>query len=555
MRHDVSLKMIVAIVAITASITLHCADFGPVAGTVTQSGNGMVCGTVVDSGVPVSGVRVLLVPAQYDPVSSTSLPDSLFDTTGPSGTFRIKAPKSTAYNVQVENIMGKNALRCNVGFSDGDTQNIEPLALAIPGHINVIISDTASSDTSYVYIPGTTFFSRVHGDTTVIGNVPAGFIPSVNYRPSRTGPNDRVIKTDVVVTSGMTTTITDYLMWANFKRLYLNTTPSGADITGNVMNFPALVRLTSNNFDFSQARSGGEDIRFMKKDGTPLPFEIERWDAAGQAAEIWVKVDTVYANDSTQNIIMRWGNTIAVSASDGAAVFDTADGFQGVWHLGEFSNSLAKDATGNHFDGTPSDTAPLQAQGVIGSALQFNGKSNGLIMKNTAKSSLNFPRPGTYTFSAWVSVDSGYTDDEFIAGKGINQPALRIKGSQSIPSNMFALQEYYDAPVNGTDMRCSPVVTQRWKYVVGIRDSIRSCLFIDGTCVDSTGTLYPVKSDYKDTVDFSIGRCVPSDVIRLLPFKGKIDEVRISGVALSADWVKLSFMNQQPGDKLIQWTK
>ena len=176
-------------------------------------------------------------------------------------------------------------------------------------------------------------------------------------------------------------------------------------------------------------------------------------------------------------------------------------------------------------------------------------------MNSTAKSSLNFPHPGIYTFSAWVFVDSVNTWDEFIAGKGIDQCALRIKGDQSYPSDMFALQEYYDAPVNGTEMRCSPLVTRQWKYMVGIRDSVKSCLFIDGKCVDSTGTLYPVKSDYKDSVNFSIGRCVPSAVSQLVPFKGKIDEVRIASIAFSADWVKLCYMNQKAVDMFIRFVK
>jgi hypothetical protein len=93
------------------------------------------------------------------------------------------------------------------------------------------------------------------------------------------------------------------------------------------LDFPALVRLTSSTFDFSRALSGGADVRFTKSNGMPLPFEIERWDAASQAAEIWMKLDTVYGNDSSHFFTMWWGNPNAVSASDGEAVFDTAGGF------------------------------------------------------------------------------------------------------------------------------------------------------------------------------------------------------------------------------------
>ena len=55
-------------------------------------------------------------------------------------------------------------------------------------------------------------------------------------------------------------------------------------------NYPVAVILNAMNFDFAQAKPLGEDIRFGKADGTPLPYSIELWDAAAKAAAIWVKV-------------------------------------------------------------------------------------------------------------------------------------------------------------------------------------------------------------------------------------------------------------------------
>lgn len=217
-------------------------------------------------------------------------------------------------------------------------------------------------------------------------------------------------------------------------------------------------------------------------------------------------------------------------------------------------------ATSRHYDGTPSDTAPQSIPGVIGSALQFDGKASGLVMKNSAAGPLNFPRPGTYTFSAWVSVDSVYDEDEFIAGKGHDQYALRVKGVTSVPANMFALHEYIDAPVYGTDIRYAPVITRQWKFIVGIRSAAQSYLYIDGTCVDSTGMVVSGRKSVQDSTSFSIGRCGASyasltNAIDYLPFKGKIDEVRIAGIACSADWVKLCYMNQKAGDKLLRFAQ
>jgi len=52
--------------------------------------------------------------------------------------------------------------------------------------------------------------------------------------------------------------------------------------------------------------------------------------------------------------------------SNSAAVFDTANGFQGVWHLSDATHSIVHDATANGYHGTPSPTAPIAVNGVIG---------------------------------------------------------------------------------------------------------------------------------------------------------------------------------------------
>ena len=136
----------------------------------------------------------------------------------------------------------------------------------------------------------------------------------------------------------------------------------------NVVNFPVLVLLTNANFNFAQAGPGGADIRFVKQDNTPLSFEIEQWDASGQQAEIWVRVDTVFGNDSSHGFDMCWGNPGAVSSSNGAAVFDTANGFAGVWHLNEPSGDVF-DATANADTGVSDGTA--SSPGAIGNGRAF----------------------------------------------------------------------------------------------------------------------------------------------------------------------------------------
>src|SRR5690606_13315892 len=79
--------------------------------------------------------------------------------------------------------------------------------------------------------------------------------------------------------------------WSKSKEITLNTTASGANVAGEVRNFPVLIRLGSaESTILSEAKAGGADIRFARGD-IALPYEIESWSTT--AAAIWVKVDTI----------------------------------------------------------------------------------------------------------------------------------------------------------------------------------------------------------------------------------------------------------------------
>jgi hypothetical protein len=540
---------------------LFCTKLSVDGGSGSTTTNGFVTGSILDSnGNPASLTVVRLLPNTFDPVKDAPLPDSLIDTTTSSGKYCFAVPENITYNLQAQQITGDRcALITGVSVPESDTIKVPATKLAEPGAISINLPDSMNISGAYAYIPGTTFFVRLDINGACIPEIPAGSIPAIYYgRMSNDGYT--VVTTNILVSSGDTVSVFNNGIWAHSKNLYLNTSATGADITSNIINFPILIRLNSGNFDFSQAQPTGSDIRFNKADGSRLPYEIERWDRSGSRAEIWVKIDTVYGNNENQYITMYWGAPETLSISNGPEVFDTAAGFLGVWHLAESGNTTAFDATAHHYDGTPSDSAPQTTEGVIGNALQFDGNSNGLVMKNTAKSPLNFPRPGTYTFSAWVSVDTVLIEDQLIAGKGFDQYALRIKGSPNMSAGMFALHEYVGAPIYGTELRQAPVVVRQWKYMVGIRDIAGSYLFIDGKCVDSIGTIIYGGGDPADTTNFSIGRCATSFVSTTnpndyLPFRGKVDEVRIARGRFSADWIKLSYMNQRPDDMLIKPAK
>jgi hypothetical protein len=522
-----------------------------------QAGIGSSSETVIGKitnadGTPAADTKVMLIPFDYDPVSAGNK-EIYSNTTNESGEYRVRVSDTGEYNLlAVQSALKTRALVTYINAHD-DSAEVPLCTLKAPGAIKVVLSAGADTANGYVYIPGTTIFaSLIHSNGFVIlDSVPAGIIPAIYYgvKAGSAAPSSII---DSITVLSADTAITSYVAWKFSARCNLNTTASGAGVGGTVIHFPVLARLSTANFNFAQAKTNGDDIRFVKADGTPCAFEIERWDSASGLAEIWVNVDTVYGNDNSHYIKMLWGNpNAAVGTSNSAAVFNTADGFQGVWHLNEPSLATVKDATGNHFDGTPSDTAPTTIPGEIGGGMKFNGQSSYFDMKNTASGILNFAENAIYTVSAWAYADT--LDDRFhvIVGKSDNQYFLKLK--QYYPPNpmRWEFAEYIDKI--GWDITDTIALAQVWKYLVGVRKGTNQYFYLDGQLVD---TVIELKSDSlaRNTGDdVTIGKFLTYSNIdaSYCPFSGKIDEVRISNVARSADWIKLCFMNQKTPDALV----
>jgi PKD repeat protein len=342
----------------------------------------------------------------------------------------------------------------------------------------------------------------------------------------------------------------DFTPWIYSGVIKLNTTAAG--VTTNVTNFPVLIRLTSANFNgFSIALAGGADIRFSKSDGvTPLNFQIQRWDATNRVAEIWVKVDTVYGSNSTQSIKMYWGNASAAQASSGPAVFDTTNGFQGVWHLSEATNATALDATINGYNGTPGGaTVPADVAGVIARAKYFDGASSSFVMNNTASGKLNFPQSGTYTLSAWANPSvlgaSGIFSD--ICNKSDLQYNLCINDQPT--GNTWEMTEFESNVGWQSTRSTAAAVVNAWHYITGIRNGANQYMYVDGVLVGSTivPTANAVARD--ETRNVGVGALTNTTISDW--FHGTIEEVRMENTARSADWVKLCFQNQQATQALV----
>jgi hypothetical protein len=344
-----------------------------------------------------------------------------------------------------------------------------------------------------------------------------------------------------------------YSTWAQHKYVALDTRGTALNAAAPVQNIPILVRLDATNFNagFAQSIGRGADVRFTKNgDAIRLPHQIETWDSAGKLAEIWVKMDSVRGNNLS-SFRMHWGKAGAADSSRGRAVFDTAAGFQAVYHLGEATDSLARDATVNNYSGTPGTAGavgnPQDTVGVIGRAKSFRGgtaTTGGFYaLTGTAGGKLNFPAAGPFTLSGWMRAYNN-TFSAHIISKGEPQYSLAKRATGS----MWEIKSFEDAG-GAAYLQNQPVVAGTWQHVVGVRDGITLTLYVDGAAL-VTDALNDGATITRTTVnDVNLGRD-PNGDDGATPnryYPGAMDEAQLSNVARSESWVRLSYGTQKPG--------
>lgn len=556
------MRGVIGLSVLTLFLTLRCVMFNPVAG---GSSSETVVGKVVNAdGSPACSTIVTLYPADYDPVRGTPPARASTDTTGLDGRYSVASDDSNGqYTIVATRVAaGSRALITGITIT-GDTAEARLAVLSEPGAIAICAPDSADIVNGYLYIPGTglaVFINAAQG-LIQLDQVPSGTIPMVTYASKALPGISSPVQSGIQVAPGDTTVI-PLPQWRYSRRLYLNTTASGAGIAGNVTGFPVLIRLSSGNFPFTQAQAGGKDLRFSSSRGAILPYEIEEWDAEANTAAIWVKVPVVLGNNNSQYLEMHWGastGSATPSLSNSAVVFDTARGFQGVWHFAGEGNKTAFDATANRYDGTPYNmTAASAVAGAIGPARLYNGSSTYITMLKSASGKLDMQQGGAYAISLWAYADTMDTLWHAIAGKGHEQYYLKLKcfgkGRGTWEFVEFQDQKGWEYTEDSIPAVPGP---KQWVYITGVRSGTQQNIYINGQAAKDSPSLMTGNYSRNTGDNFTIGRHERQVTIPYVEgwcyFNGKIDEVRVMSFAPGADWIRLCYMNQKAADALVEF--
>ncbi len=328
--------------------------------------------------------------------------------------------------------------------------------------------------------------------------------------------------------------------WTYSSDLYINTTSSGADVSGDVLNFPLLVRLTSTNFTFSEAETNGEDIRFAKSNGDHLGYEIERWVEGSSLADIWVLVDTVYGDNSTQYVTMYWGNSSVGDRSMGDAVFrtDTDFDFVGVWHIHDDFD----DATSNANTGIDDGTEDVSANIANGQRFDI-GTTDDIDVAGSA----SFNAMQYLTGSCWAKVDDRDVDYQTLISfyqSSSDRAYLFLDDN----TNGIIVYNNIDGSAGEEAVTSYLPLDDTWFHAAWvINENDKWSIYING---DSTAGSTDTR-DLSGLNDGFLTRFGDRASEGGRPWGGDMDEIRISKVARSSDWIKLCYKTQVSGSNVI----
>jgi hypothetical protein len=349
-----------------------------------------------------------------------------------------------------------------------------------------------------------------------------GLLVGSNYSYVVTASNSAGVSTSAVSTFATSTTDRQYRMKIAF------TNP----VQGTLTNFPVLVRLGSNTipqFDYRQFYSpeDGADLRFTDAtDAQSLNYEIEDWNTNG-TSWVWVQVPTLAGTNDF--IYAYWGQADAAPpcTTNGST---WTNGFRGVWHLNAL-HSIQADATSNGHPATAHGEVVTGAVGMVAGAVHLNGAVTTYL---NVSHQLSIALTNNFTLEAWFKMDS-YTTS--FAGFLAKSPANYGSGWFLTYSASAAKFTSY-IPTAGGYLPFDGSPDLVWHHLAfRFQNGIRH-LFLDG--VQQSGSLSGSITDSE--TDLLFGRIDDGHAYNL---NGLLDEIRLSAVPRSSNWIWACWMNQR----------
>ncbi|MEM7469040.1 MAG: DUF2341 domain-containing protein [Pseudomonadota bacterium] len=317
--------------------------------------------------------------------------------------------------------------------------------------------------------------------------------------------------------------------WTQRKTIAVNSTATGVNLQSAVTEAPTLVRLHSGNFpQFLNVRDGGIDFRFIAGDDqTPLKYHVEKFDAASGIALVWVKVPAINPQSTDNEFKLYFSNNTAVNGADAGGTYDVDTAL--VLHFNESAGVV--DSTAYQ---TPVSGAPItNPASIIGNGVILSGAEPITI---SDAGNLNFSAEKGFTIGMWVRFDELPETPVYLLDRADPAGArlsVLVNAGQVVAN-------YSDAQVSGPN-----ITPGQWHYIAFVAGTTEAVLYVDGAPVGNA----PITPMAMTGATYIGGG---SDGTGLAAVQ--LDELQISTVARSADFIALSAAIQGPrNDQVVTY--
>jgi len=315
--------------------------------------------------------------------------------------------------------------------------------------------------------------------------------------------------------------------------------------TETLSNFPALVIFSNNmagsGFDFRKFRSAnGYDLRFWNDlKTTNLNYEIDNW-STGSSSYVWVQIPK-FTNNSY--IWATWGGSL-VQTNRPAYTTNGAtwqQGYSCVWHFKAGAGNLGADSCSNFNNLVTENNSPsYSAGGKNGGALYLDGSST--MIKEGGAFSTGVPISNqAYTVTSWAKAETNCLLTGGWYGWGNLAPSqgnnMRLWGNYTSVWRCWNNDDVGGVLPSGS-------FTNDYHFVVDTWDGVKCKIYLDGVMVTSTPP--PNGQPNVGTNIFRIGKTLYD-----VNFKGWVDDLMISSVVRSSNWIWACYMNQASNSSFV----
>ena len=312
------------------------------------------------------------------------------------------------------------------------------------------------------------------------------------------------------------------------------------NISSALTSFPVYVKCDNTIMGALVDQTNFYDIRFTDTLNNVLNFQAD--SVSSSVGNYWINTSlSAIASHPTRIYCYYKNSTSQINGSNTANTWDA--NYVSVYHLGQPSLSYLNDSKGSN-NLTNNDGA-TGVVGKIGRAESFTSSSTqSLSISNPA----NFPTgTAVRTIEGWVKM--GANQEETIFGYGANNGVGCRFNIYNYPQSTWLLTE-----IENAGGRFTFTYTTNWYHIVSVfpanstkDDSIK--MYYNGVLQTNTNTgtaLNTVKTEFKigGLATYTSG----------LYFTGYVDEVRISNIARSADWIKFEYYNMNDSDQDLTWS-